>query len=200
MKQIEQIKKRKADSNLLKRLKIAVWIISGVVLGLVMLMRQVKIPLPDYISLNFLPPFHAILNSLAAVSLVMALVAIKKGNAFVHQKWIYCAMACSFVFLLSYVAYHFTTPETIYGDQNGDGKLSQLEVDEAGVMRKVYLSILLSHIALAALSLPFILLNFCYGFTNHFEKHRKLSKKIFPVLLYVAVTGPVVDVLLNPYY
>ena len=109
-------------------------------------------------------------------------------------------MACSFVFLLSYVAYHFTTPETIYGDQNGDGKLSQLEVDEAGVMRKVYLSILLSHIALAALSLPFILLNFCYGFTNHFEKHRKLSKKIFPVWLYVAVTGPVVYVLLNPYY
>jgi putative membrane protein len=78
--------------------------------------------------------------------------------------------------------------------------MSEVELAEAGTMRTVYLVILLSHIVLAAVSLPFILLTFCYGFTNHFTKHKKLSRKIFPVWLYVAVTGPVVYLLLSPYY
>jgi putative membrane protein len=200
MVQIEELKSRHPNILLLGRLKIAVWVVSVAVLGLVMMMRQVKIPLPENVSLELLPPFHAILNSLAAISLVMALVAIKKGNAFVHQRWVYSAMICSFVFLLSYVAYHFSTPETIFGDLNSDGDLSEFELAEAGVMRKVYLVILLSHIALAALSLPFILLTFCYGYTNHFDKHRKLSKRVYPVWLYVAITGPVVYLMLMPYY
>jgi putative membrane protein len=136
----------------------------------------------------------------AAISLVMALIAIKKGKALVHQRWIYAAMICSLLFLLSYVTYHFTTSETIYGDVNGDGEMSEVELAEAGTMRTFYLVILISHIVLAAVSLPFILLTFCYGFTNHFTKHKKLSRKIFPVWLYVAVTGPVVYLLLSPYY
>lgn len=200
MTQIEVIKNRQPNAALLGRMKIAVWIISVAVLGLVMMMRQVKIPLPDNFSLGLLPPFHAILNTLAALSLIMALVAIKRGNAFVHQRWIYSAMVCSFVFLLSYVAYHFTTPETIFGDFDSDGVLSETELIEAGFARKIYLCILLSHIALAALSLPFILLTFCYGYTHHFERHRKLSRRIYPVWLYVAITGPVVYILLKPYY
>ena len=67
-------------------------------------------------------------------------------------------------------------------------------------MRMVYLVILLSHIALAALSLPFILLSFVYGFTNQAARHRRLAGRVFPVWLYVAVTGPVVYLLLRPYY
>ena len=200
MTQIKKLKELPENQELLRKLKVAVWVITAAVLGLVMLMREVKIPLPDGFSLSFLPPFHAILNSVAAISLVMALVAIKKGNASLHQRWIYVAMICSLLFLLSYVTYHFTADETRYGDLNGDGEMSAVELAEAGAMRTVYLVILLSHIVLAAVSLPFILLTFCYGFTNHFTKHKKLSRKIFPVWLYVALTGPVVYLLLSPYY
>ena len=200
MTQTEEIKEFPANQQLLKKLKIAVWIISSAVLGLVVLMREVKIPLPEGVSLSYLPPFHAILNTLAALSLIMAMVAIKKGKAFLHRKWIYSAMICSLLFLLSYVAYHFTTPETKFGDLNGDGEISEPELMKAGAMRVVYLIILLSHIALAALSLPFILLTFCYGFTHHFTMHKKLARKVFPVWLYVAVTGPIVYLLLSPYY
>lgn len=200
MTQIEEIRKRPENQELLTKMKIAVWIISAAVLALVILMQKVKIQLPDGLSLSFLPPFHALLNTMAAISLIMALIFIKKGNVLIHQRWIYCAMICSFIFLLSYVAYHFTTPETKFGDLNGDRKLSTNEISEAGSTRTVYLVILLSHIALAAISLPFILLSFCYGFTNHFSKHRSLSKKIFPIWLYVAVTGPVVYLMLMPYY
>lgn len=200
MTQIEDIRNNPENIEQLKKLKVAVWVISVAVLGLVMLMREVKIPLPSGVSLAFLPPFHALLNTFAAVSLVLALISITKGKVIIHQRWIYCAMVCSFIFLLSYVAYHFTTPETKFGDLNGDGLLSEIEITEAGSMRKVYLLVLISHISLAAISLPFILLTFCYGFTHHFDKHRSLSKKIFPIWLYVAITGPVVYFLLMPYY
>ena len=109
-------------------------------------------------------------------------------------------MGCSLLFLLSYVTYHFTTPETIYGDADRDGVLQDGERAAAGAMRAVYLVVLLSHIALAALSLPLILLTFVYGYTNQFGKHRRFAKVVFPVWLYVAVTGPVVYLLLRPFY
>ena len=200
MTQIEEIRNKPENIEQLTKLKVAVCVISVAVLGLVMLMREVKIPLPSGVNLAFLPPFHALLNTFAAVSLVLALISIKKGKVVIHRRWIYSAMVCSFIFLLSYVAYHFTTHETKFGDLNGDGLLSEIEITEAGSMRKVYLFILISHISFAAISLPFILLNFCYGFTHHFDKHRNLSKKIFPIWLYVAITGPVVYFLLMPYY
>ena len=104
MTQIDEIRAKPEKQELLKKMKLAVWVISAAVLGLVVLMREVKIPLPDGMSLSFLPPFHAFLNSLAAFSLVMALIYIKKKNALVHQRWIYSAMICSFVFsFLKYV-------------------------------------------------------------------------------------------------
>ena len=200
MSELDAVRVREANMALARVLKISVWIITGLVLFLVGLMRQVKIGLPEGVSLHFLPPFHALLNTGAAVSLVMALVAIKKGRVALHQRWIYAAMGCSLIFLLSYVAYHFTTSETVYGDLDGNGSLSELERAQAGGMRMVYLVILLSHIALAALSLPFILLSFVYGFTNQFARHRALAARVFPVWLYVAVTGPVVYLLLRPFY
>jgi putative membrane protein len=109
-------------------------------------------------------------------------------------------MGCSFIFLLSYVVYHFTTPETLFGDLDKNGLISDEEKESSGVSRIIYLIILLSHILLAAISLPFILLTFVYGFTNQITKHRRMAKKVFPVWLYVAITGPVVYLLLQPYY
>ncbi|HCQ39163.1 MAG: hypothetical protein CMP30_11245 [Roseibacillus sp.] len=200
MSELETYRNREANLALAGKLKVAVWAVTGLVLFLVGLMRQVKIGLPEGVSLHLLPPFHALLNSGAAASLILALLCIKKGRVALHQRWIYAAMGCSLLFLLSYVTYHFTTPETIYGDLDGNGELSETERVEAGPMRVAYLSILLSHIALAALSLPFILLSFVYGFTNQAARHRRLAARVFPVWLYVAVTGPVVYLMLRPYY
>jgi putative membrane protein len=198
--ELESHRKRDANLVLARKLKVAVWIVTAAVLALVGMMRRVKIDLPAGVNFDFLPPLHALLNSGAALALVLAIIAIKGGHVLRHQRWIYLAMGCSLFFLLSYVTYHFTTPETKFGDLDGDGILSPAELAEAGTMRVVYLLILLSHIALAALSLPFILLTFVYGFTNQLAKHRRLARKVFPVWLYVAVTGPVVYLLLRPFY
>ena len=200
MSELQNFRDKEANLDLAKKLNLLVWIISAAVLGLVVMMQKIKIPLPEGADLSSLPGFHALLNSMAAVFLVLAIRAIKKGKVILHQKMIYAAFICSLVFLLSYVTYHITTPATLFGDANKDGLLSSAEREAVSGTRPYYLFILISHIGLAALSFPFILRTFVHAFTDQFEKHRKLSKKVFPVWLYVAVTGPVVYFFLQPYY
>ena len=200
MNELQNFRDKEANLELAKKLNLLVWVISAAVLGLVVMMQNIKIPLPEGADLSSLPGFHALLNSMAAVFLVLATRAIKKGKVILHQKMIYAAFICSLVFLLSYVTYHITTPATLFGDANRDGLLSSAEREAVSGTRPYYLFILISHIGLAALSFPFILRTFVHAFTNQFEKHRKLSKKVFPVWLYVAVTGPIVYFFLQPYY
>ena len=200
MSELQNFRNKEANLELAKKLNLLVWIVSAAVLGLVVMMQKIKIPLPQGANLSSLPGFHALLNSMAAVFLILVIWAIKKGKVILHQKMIYAAFICSLVFLLSYVTYHITTPATLFGDANKDGLLSSAERDAVSGTRPYYLFILISHIGLAALSFPFILRTFVHAFTNQFEKHRKLSKKVFPVWLYVAVTGPVVYFFLQPYY
>lgn len=183
-----------------KRLNIGAWIVSVVVLLLVGMMRRVKIPLPEGWDLSFLPPFHATLNALTAVVLLIALYFIKQKKVTLHRRMIYIAMGLSALFLLSYVAYHFTTPETLFGDANHDGLVSPDEKAALGGARTVYLVLLLSHITLAGLILPFILFTFIRAYTNQFDRHRKMARWVFPLWLYVAITGPICYLMLMPYY
>ncbi len=169
---------------LAKKLYPIAWVLTAAVLGLVAVMRQVKLDIG--IELNFLPPVHAILNSIVAVLLVVALIMIKQRKVAAHQKAITAAMACSALFLLCYVAYHFTTPETKFGGE--------------GPIRTLYFVLLISHIALAAISFPLILFTWIFGYTGQIQRHRKFSKITFPMWLYVAVTGPICYLMLMPYY
>ena len=191
---------RPPQEELARKLGIAAWILTAAVLGLVGLMRRVKIPLPDGVSLSFLPPFHAAVNALAAVVLVIALLAVIKGRITLHRRMIMVAMGLSVLFLLSYVAYHFTSNEVKFGDVNLDGIVDGAERARVGGMRTVYLCLLASHIVLAAVSLPFILFTFIAGWTNRFATHRRLARWVYPMWLYVAVTGPVCYWMLRPYY
>ncbi|MES2995186.1 MAG: DUF420 domain-containing protein [Verrucomicrobiota bacterium] len=177
---------RPANLPLARKLGIAAWILTAVVFGLVGLMSGPKIPLPDAWSFAFLPPVHAVLNSLVAVFLLAAVWAVKKGCIALHRNLICSAMGLSVLFLLCYVAYHFTTVETKFGG--------------TGWSRTAYFFLLISHIVLAGISLPLILFTFISGWTNQFEKHRRLAKRVFPLWLYVAVTGPLCYLMLRPYY
>lgn len=173
-----------ANIALEKKLNRVAYAVSFVVLLLVGIMRRVKIDLG--IDFGFLPPIHASLNALAALILVAALYFIKNKNVDAHRKAIYAAMVCSALFLVSYVLYHFTTPETRYGGE--------------GLMRTVYFVLLITHVVLAAVILPFILLTFNRAYTNQFDRHRKMARWVFPLWLYVAVTGPICYLMLRPYY
>lgn len=191
---------RPPQADLYKKLRIAAWILTAAILALVGLMRRIKIPLPEGVSFSFLPPFHAAVNAAAAVVLVIAFIAVIKGRIALHRRMILVAMGLSVLFLLSYVAYHFTHHEVKFGDLNLDGIIDDSERAQVGGMRTVYLLLLISHIVLAAVSLPFILFTFIAGWTNHFNTHRRLARWVFPIWLYVAVTGPVCYWMLRPYY
>lgn len=167
-----------------RKLDIGAAIISVIVLLVVGGMRQIKLDIPY--DLHFLPAFHAIANTLTAIMLILALYFIKRKDVKNHQRFIYVAMGLSVLFLMSYVAYHITTPETRFGGE--------------GSIRGIYFFLLISHIILAALILPFILFTFIRGYTGQIEKHRKLAKWTYPLWLYVAITGPVLYLMLRPYY
>ncbi|MCS6927945.1 MAG: DUF420 domain-containing protein [Saprospiraceae bacterium] len=167
-----------------KRLNIAAYAISAAVLFLVVLMRRVKLNVG--IDFSFLPSFHAALNAFTAMVLIAALWFIRQKNVKAHRRSIYLAMICSALFLLSYVVYHFTTPETRYGGE--------------GLLRYIYYFLLVTHIAFAAGILPFILLTFNRAFTGQYERHKKMARWVFPIWLYVAITGPICYLMLRPYY
>jgi len=179
--------KREPDHKLSKVLTTAAWIVTALVLILVVMMRSpYKIPLPEGWSMSFLPPIHAVLNTLVSIALIAALFAVKAGRIALHRRFIMAAMALSAGFLLCYVAYHFTTVETRFGGE--------------GWVRSVYFLLLITHIVFAAISLPAIFLTFISGLTNRFEAHRKLARWVFPLWLYVAITGPICYLMLRPYY
>jgi len=178
---------RTPDEALARKLSIAAWIVTALVLVLVGAMRSpYKIPLPEGWSMAFLPPVHAVINSLVSVCLVGAIISVKRGKIAVHRNFMLAAMALSTLFLLCYVAYHFTTVETRYGGE--------------GAMCAAYFFLLITHIVAAGVSLPLILLTFISAWTNRFEAHRRMARWVFPIWLYVAVTGPICYLMLRPYY
>ncbi|MBK8625849.1 MAG: DUF420 domain-containing protein [Saprospiraceae bacterium] len=158
--------------------------VSVVVLLLVGLMRRVKIDLG--IDFSFIPPISALLNTLVAVCLLLALYFVKRKDIQNHKRSIYSALAFSALFLICYVLYHFTTVETSYCHD--------------GNIKYIYYFLLITHIVLAGISLPFILLTFTKGFTYQVEKHKKMARWVFPIWLYVAITGPICYLMLKSCY
>jgi len=180
-----------------------VWALSVVVLVLVALMRSpYKVPIAPEVRETFkvLPGVIALINTLVAATLLGGLWAILRKNEKIHQRCMTTALILSAIFLLCYVAYHFTIVETKFGDSDGNGVVDEAEKEQEGKLRTLYLGVLFSHIAAAAISFPMILMTFVHAWTRDFEKHRKLAKKTFPLWLYVAITGPFCYWMLKPFY
>jgi len=190
------------NQTLEQRFKLPIILISIVIPIVVAILFSVK--LKDFgievEPLSFLPPIYAAINGLTALLLVMGVMAIKNGNQKVHERFMTAAIACSVVFLVMYVAYHMTADSTIYGDIDGNKVLDATEKANAGIMRSVYLFILLSHIALSIVIIPLVLITYVRALAARFDKHRKIAKITFPLWLYVAVTGVLVYLMISPYY
>lgn len=136
--------------------------------------------------LSFLPPIYATINGITAVLLIAAVIAIKNGNQKVHQALMTSAIACSVLFLVMYVAYHMTADSTKFGGE--------------GVIKIIYFIILISHIVLSVIIIPFVLYTYVRALSGNFERHKKLARITFPLWLYVAVTGVIVYLMIAPYY
>ena len=134
----------------------------------------------------FLPPIYATINGITAILLIAAVISVKNGNIKRHEFLIKTAMVCSALFLVMYVLYHMTSDSTKYGG--------------TGAIKYVYFFILISHIILSIAVIPLVLTTFVRGINGEVEKHRKMAKYTFPIWLYVAITGVIVYIMINPYY
>jgi len=143
---------------------------------------------------------NAVINSIVAVLLLAGLYFAKTGRYTTHRNIMLTAMALSVLFLLSYVLHHLFAGEARFGDVNHDGMVSEAEKTSTGSIRYFYYVLLSTHILLAGLVLPFILFTAYRALINENAAHRKLAKITWPVWLYVAVTGPVVYLMISPYY
>ena len=158
-------------------LSIAIPLVVAVLFG-------VKIPNAE--PLTFLPPIYASINACTALLLIIAVVAIKNGKRKRHENLMKIAIGCSVAFLVMYVAYHMTSNSTSFGGE--------------GVIKYVYYFILITHIILSIIIIPFVLITYVRAITNDFDRHKKIAKITFPLWLYVAVSGVIVYLMISPYY
>ncbi|MGJ8591098.1 MAG: DUF420 domain-containing protein [Aquaticitalea sp.] len=140
----------------------------------------------DVKPLTFLPPIYATINGLTAVLLVIAFWAIKNKNIVLHENLMTTAVGCSAIFLVMYVAYHMTSDSTKFGGE--------------GAIKYIYYFILITHILLSIIIIPFVLITYVRAITKNFERHKKIARITFPLWLYVAVTGVLVYLMISPYY
>ncbi len=167
-----------------RRYTILIWILSISIPILVAVLFTVKIP--GVARLGFLPPVYATINGLTAILLIAAVYQIRKGNRKTHERLMKTAITCSVIFLILYMAYHMTSDSTKYGGE--------------GMWKYVYYFILLTHILLSVIVIPFVLITYVRAISGQFYKHRKIARITYPLWLYVAISGVIVYLMISPFY
>lgn len=149
---------------------------------------------------KILPHLNGVINSLTCITLIVGLVAIKRGDQSTHKKAMITSFSLGAIFLISYVIYHFSVESTVYGDINGDGSLSKSELVSIQSSRGIYLFVLISHILLSIGVVPLVLFSILYAITGKFGQHKKIVRYTWPIWFYVSLTGVITYLLISPYY
>lgn len=169
-----------------KQARLLIYIVSFVVFAAVAILSRVKLEVDLGFDVHVFALINAVINSLVSVLLVAALIAVKNKKYVQHKNIMFAAIILSVLFLISYIAHHLLAGDTMYGGEGG--------------IRYVYYFILITHIFLAAIILPFILFTAYRSLTGEYDKHKKLARYTWPLWLYVSVTGVLVYLFISPYY
>lgn len=142
--------------------------------------------------LAIFPHLNAFLNASAGICLITGFYFIWNRQIAKHRICMITASSISAVFLLSYLTHHAI--RTYYFG------LTPTKFTGEGIIRPIYFTILTSHTFLAALVTPFVLVTLWRGLKGNYEKHKKIARLVFPVWLYVSITGVIVYLLLYQIY
>jgi putative membrane protein len=134
-------------------------------------------------SYAFLPALNALLNGLSATALLIGYTFIRAHRVSSHRAAMITAFGFSTLFLVSYIAHH-----ALHGD---------VRYPVHAALRSVYLPLLASHIVLAIVALPLVLVTFFFSLTGSIPQHRKIARWTFPLWLYVSITGVVTYAMLR---
>ncbi len=125
---------------------------------------------------------NAILNAMSAVLLILGFFAVRRRDIESHKRFMLAAFACSVIFLISYLVYHF--------------RVGSVKFQGTGIIRTAYFTILLTHTVLAA-TVPFLAsITLFRALKERFPQHRAIARWTLPIWLYVSVTGVVVYLML----
>jgi len=166
-----------------------IWVISVVAVIIILALNYLPRSTTNTIfgfDLTVMPLANAFFNGISFILLVCALVMIKKGNIPAHRNFIISAFISTFLFLISYLAYHAMAGSTSFG---GDG-----------FMKYLYYFILITHVFLSSILLPLSLFTLNKGLNMDVAKHKRIARWTMPIWLYVSLTGVLVYVLISPYY
>lgn len=133
-------------------------------------------------SVPFLPTLNAVLNGVTMVFLVTGRRAIKRGDRARHRNRMIAALSSSAAFLVSYVVYHAQHGSTAYPHHDWT--------------RPLYFVVLLPHVLLAALMVPFILAAVILAVKERFRAHKRITRWLWPVWMYVSVSGVMIYLML----
>jgi putative membrane protein len=171
-----------------KRARWLIIIVSAILfLGIVALNKDVMdVAWPFNFDVHVFALLNAIINSSVFVLLLLGFWAVKKRKLLLHKRLMLAAIVLSILFLISYVIHHLFAGDTHFGG--------------VGAIRYVYFFILITHIFLAAVILPFILFTAYRALSGDYERHKKIARYTWPFWLYIALTGVLIYILISPYY
>lgn len=169
-----------------KKASIIIILFSVIVFVAVVFLSQVKLEIDLPFNVHVFAKVNAVINSIVSFLLLVGLLAVKRGNYQLHKKVMMTSMVLSFLFLVSYICHHLLSDSTTFGG--------------TGSIRLFYFGILISHIFLAAVILPFILYTSYRALIAEWPAHRKLARITWPIWFYVSVTGVIVYLMISPYY
>jgi uncharacterized membrane protein YozB (DUF420 family) len=142
--------------------------------------------------LQIFPHMNASLNALSSVFLVAGFYFILSGQVREHRFCMIAACSVSALFLVSYVSHH--TIRTYYFG------LGPTQFTGTGIARPIYFTILMSHTVLAAVIGPFIIMTLWRALKGRFDEHKRIARLVFPIWLYVSITGVIVYLMLYQIY
>ncbi|MBO9591822.1 MAG: DUF420 domain-containing protein [Niabella sp.] len=169
-----------------KKANLLIYTFSIIVFAVVVALGRIQLNIQPGFDVHIFALANAVINSVVAVLLVVALFAAKNGKYLLHKRLMLVAMVLSILFLVSYIAHHLLAGDTKFGG--------------TGAIRFIYYFILGTHIPLAGIILPFILFTAYRGLIGEYPRHRKIARITWPIWFYVAVTGPIIYILISPYY
>lgn len=133
----------------------------------------------------YLPLINSFLNFICTILLLIGFILIKNGKKETHQKVMISAFVVSSLFLINYLFFHFNVGSVKFLGQ--------------GFIRPVYFTILITHIVLAAVILPLVLITFSRAIRKKFELHKKIARITWPIWMYVSITGVIIYIIMAAY-
>jgi putative membrane protein len=157
-----------------------------IIFGAIVLLGRVEVPVGGAFDVHVFAKVNAVINSIVSVLLVGGLITVRQRKYVLHKKIMLAAIVLSVLFLVSYICHHLFAGDTKFGG--------------VGSIRYFYFFILITHIFLAAIILPFILFTAYRAMISEFPQHKRIARLTWPIWLYVSVTGVLVYLMISPYY